>query len=838
MKNVLAYVSLWLLYAGASVAQQPASITPLSGQSEKAPAWRYELQAIDSTDTRTPPDIETIDNAFDFGFGAAAPLDLPQTETHYSSARADIDSGDFPPHDLTELIVVAHFTSWTVHLSGSHRSVYTIVNLQIDSIVAGTDPHLLAGSTIPLGIPGGTVTLPGTGTVISYEIARHSFPCEPNTQYLMFLRDRPASLPYYEFAKAWKIDNEVISPTSHFDIDRASRGEKSHAGTSLASAINEIISTEPWAQMYMGGGYSEIIEVATSVDPFPLQESDRSVGVLLPRQMPIGPDSVVDLLRTDPSLNIQARAAEGVQADLSIRGTTFEQSLILVNGLRVNDPETGHLNLDIPLPLDAVTRIDILHGSGSTFYGSDAIGGAVNLLTSKPWNGLALVARTGAGNYGSLEQHLRASYGTRYFAEELTGSRDTSDGFIPDRNYSSNALASESWLKWKPGTTDILLAASDRPYGANLFYGPYDSWERTKGWLATIQQELGRKTAASFGYRRHSDLFVLFADQPAIYENNHITTSYESALRRVDRLHGNTMLSYGLEVAGDAIHSNSLGQHARNQGAGYANLSMSSLGRFSLSIGAREEVLSGQGSVFSPNVAGGFTLTRTIRLRASVGHGFRQPTYVDLYYSDPTTIGNPALKPESSWSYEGGLDWKPANGRIALTAAGFRMQQKNAIDYSKQQLATAALTVAEKWQAVNVPSLNLTGAETSVHLRLTSTQQLQLSYTAVQAGPPPPGLISEYAYNYAAQNAIFGWTGQLPGAWGRQVTAHTQVNIVQKTGQTAYPLWDITAARNTGSIRPYLRLLNLSNTGYQEIPQVPMQGRTIMGGMELNWAKR
>ena len=575
------------------------------------------------------------------------------------------------------------------------------------------------------------------------------------------------------------------------------------------------------------------IQVTTTVEPLPFAESDRSVEELLPRAAPAGTDSVVDLLRADPSLNLQARAGEGVQADLAIRGTTFEQSLVLVNGLRVNDPETGHLNLDIPVPLDAVTRVDILHGSGSTFYGSDAIGGAVNLLTGEPAPGLSVVARSGAGNFGSLEDHLRAAYSAGPFATQLTGSRDTSDGFAYDRNYASNALASESWLKTKPGATDILLAASDRPYGANNFYGDYPEWERTKAWLGSIQQQLGPRTAASFGYVRHTDEFVLFVDQPALYENNHVTSSYEGAVRRADELGRNTTLAYGLEESGDTIHSNSLGVHARNQGAGYANLSLRSLGRFSLSIGAREEVLSSQGSVFSPSAAAAFTLTRTIRLRASAGHGFRQPTYVDLYYADPATIGNPNLKPESSWSYEGGADWTPSNGRLTFTAVGFRLNQTNAIDYSRQQLATAALTAAEPWQAVNVPTLDISGAETSLRIRLSSTQQLQLSFTANHSANLPANYISEYAFNYAAQNAIFAYTGSFG-----QVTAHTQVNIVQKTTQTAYPLWDIDLARNAGAVRPYLRLLNLSNTGYTEIPGVPMQGRTIMGGMQLNWRGR
>jgi iron complex outermembrane receptor protein len=579
----------------------------------------------------------------------------------------------------------------------------------------------------------------------------------------------------------------------------------------------------------------------------PLAESNRSVLVIQPREALPGTDSVVDLLRTDPSLNLQARAGEGVQADLSIRGTTFEQSLVLVNGLRVDDPETGHLNLDIPVPLDAITRVDVLHGSGSTFYGSDAIGGAVNLLTEAPGAGFSVVARSGAGNYGSLEEHLRASYSAGPFAEQLTGSRDTSDGFIADRNYSSNALASESWLKSGLGTTDVLLAASDRPYGANQFYGPYNSWERTKAWLASMQQQLGKKTAASFGYLRHSDMFVLLQGLPAIYENNHVTTSYEGALRRADELGRNTTLAYGLEESGDSIHSfnfsenssggevlsNALGVHARNQGAGYANLSMSALGRFSLSIGAREEVLSGGYSVFSPSAAAAYTLSKTIRLRGSAGHGFRLPTYTDLYYSDPATVGNPNLKPESSWSYEGGLEWKPANARLTFTAVGFRLQETNAIDYSKLLPLPLPPATAEPWQAVNVPTLDISGAEASVRVRLSATQRLDLSYTAALSGNLPANYLSEYAFNYAAQNAVFGWTGQY-----KQLSAHTQVNVVQKTTQTAYPLWDVSLARNTGSIRPYLRLLNLSNTGYTEIVGVPMQGRTVMGGMEWTWHGR
>jgi hypothetical protein len=181
------------------------------------------------------------------------------------------------------------------------------------------------------------------------------------------------------------------------------------------------------------------------------------------------------------------------------------------------------------------------------------------------------------------------------------------------------------------------------------------------------------------------------------------------------------------------------------------------------------------------------------------------------------------------------MDWMPAHGRLTLSAVGFRIEEKDAIDYAKQQLATSTLTFAESWQAINVPNLNLTGAETSLQIGFKDSQQIQLSYTAVQAGRPPSELVSEYAYNYAAQNSIFRWNGQIPGRWSREFAGYTQVNVVQKTGHTAYPLWDSGIARNAGSLRPYLRFLNLSNTGYQGIQGVPLQGRTVMGGIEWVW---
>jgi outer membrane cobalamin receptor len=555
-------------------------------------------------------------------------------------------------------------------------------------------------------------------------------------------------------------------------------------------------------------------------------------------------NSPEDLLRLDPSINLQERAPGGVQADISIRGTTFEQTLILVDGLRINDPETGHLNLDIPLPLEAFSGIDVLHGSGSTFYGSDAIGGAVNLITQQPSHS-EVAMKLGGGTFNATEQHLRADWinASRGVlqAERLTASRDTSDGFFyqtpggayeNDRGYHANAAASDTFLSSAAGCTEVLLATSDRPYGANLFYGDYDSKERTKSWFGAVRQGLAHDVSADFAYGRHTDEFILLAAAPSVYENNHVATTWQSDLRQTSQLAPNIDLAYGLEADGESILSNSLGHHARNQGAGYVSLSAHTPTRLTLSVGAREQLNGGPTQVFSPSVAIGYRLSQGLRAHAAYGHGFRLPTYVDLYYADPATIGNPLLKPETSQSYEAGLDYTPtAHPHIHATATGFQLHQANAIDYVKP-----ASTPKAPWQALNIGRIDYTGAESTVSLAPTMSQHLDLGYTFIHTNPLQASILSEYAYNFAAQNASLSYTIVLH----HQLSARTQLGVIQKTTQSPYPLWSMNVARSTGAVRPYLTLDNLSNTTYFEVsgpPRVPMPGRSLLAGLLLIWPR-
>jgi iron complex outermembrane receptor protein len=599
----------------------------------------------------------------------------------------------------------------------------------------------------------------------------------------------------------------------------------------LAVALLAPVSARSQQQTPPPSPVASTVVVLGSPEPVTEGESARSVVLIDTKAYPLTMATPEDFLRTDSSVFLEDRGAGLVQSDISLRGGSFEQTMVLLNGLRVDDAQTSHHNMDLPVPLEAMSNIEVLHGAGSTLYGADALSGVVDFVTAAPTED-SLRLRAGVGSYGENEQGVLAGALGKNFghdwSEALSGQRAFSTGFMPDRDYRSENASSESRYATALGETDVLLAGSDQAFGANQFYGDYNSWERTKGWYSSIQQELGSKTQAAFGYRRHTDNFILLRDDPAYYANNHIDSSWEAVLRRKDTLAPGVALFSGLEEDGDEIDSNNLGEHARNQGAGYLDLDWRVAQRATLSAGLREEILSGGArSVLSPDLAGSLWVAHAFKLRAAGGYGFRLPTYTDLYYSDPTTDGNPNLKPESAWSGEGGVDWYGGN-KVTASLTVFYERQHDAIDYVRAN-------ASQKWQASNLTGVRFTGFESSVEWQPARNQSVRFSWTVLAGAQSAlDGLQSEYIFNYPVNNASADWTG----AVGKGIVLHNRVAVAQRYHQTAYPVWDVSAVRERGWLRPYLRMTNLSNTGYEEIEDVRNQGRAFVGGFEFVLAKR
>jgi iron complex outermembrane receptor protein len=565
----------------------------------------------------------------------------------------------------------------------------------------------------------------------------------------------------------------------------------------------------------------ETVVVTGTWAPIPLEEADRAIHVINTQDLHLISSTFFDLLQLDSSLDLMPRAPNGIQADLSIRGSSFGQTLILLDGLRLNDSQSGHHNLDLPLPLDAISQAQILRGTGSTFYGSDAVGGVVNFITRQPE---ASEIRLGValGNFGQNQERGVLAWVGGPLAEQFTFSRDFSTGFLPDRDYRDLSLASVTHWTNRLGATGLTFAMSDRPFGADQFYGNFPSWERTRGWYAALHQTLGKKTELDFSFRRHTDLFILFRYAPEIYTNRHALESYQAAARRSEELGRTMSLHYGVEGYHDGIDSSNLGNHDRTWGAGYLAFDARALRRFSFSAGLRDELYGGTKNQLSPSVSGGVWLSSKIKLRANVSRAFRLPSFTDLYYHDPANVGNPNLLPEKAWGGEAGLDFYPG-ARWTASATVFQRRERDVIDYVRY-------SPTDVWRATNFDRLRFTGIEATFRTMLARRNTIEVSYTGIHGAQNAlAGAISRYVFNYPIHEGIAQWQS----SWRHDLLTRVRVGALERFARDPYAVLDLYAAWAHGRVRPFFQLTNATNTIYQEIQGVQMPTRSVLGGLEF-----
>lgn len=583
----------------------------------------------------------------------------------------------------------------------------------------------------------------------------------------------------------------------------------------------------------------ENVIVTGTFAAIPETEVDRSVTVVeIPYEGALF-KNWVDAMQLAPWVDLQERTINDVSGDLSIRGSSFGQTLVLLNGLRMNDVQSNHHDMDLPLPTESIQRIEILRGAGSTLYGSDATAGSVNVITATPkYSDFRLGA--GVGNFGTNSQSGSASLLWKKFDQQIDAERDFSTGFRADRDYRSLTLFSGTGLETGLGRSLLMLGYGDKPFGADQFYGPFDSWERTKSWFAGLKQDLGTKTEFDFGFRRHTDKFVLFRNQPSIYENNHIDKSWQTGVRRRETISQTSALFYGAEGIHESLTSNNLGVHDRSRGALYVDYDVRAMRRFSFSAGVREEIFKASHGEFSPTVSAGVWLKSGLKLKGSASQAFRLPSFTELDYHDPANFGNSRLGPEKAWDYEGGLLWNP-NRRLTSEITVFERRDQDIIDYVLRtcsaipadelpQGASCSSQLPTIFHAENLQHLNFIGVETSVELQLPREGHLQIAYTALHGAQQSlNGLQTKYAFNYPVNDGGIGWDGRLP----RNLIARTRVGVVDRYSHDPYPLWDAALAREFHHVAAHLVLSNITDTQYAEIPGVVMPGRNLVFGLDF-----
>ncbi len=580
--------------------------------------------------------------------------------------------------------------------------------------------------------------------------------------------------------------------------------------------------------------------------------------------------SIEELLQTIAGVDVRQRGAMGVQSDVSIRGGTFEQTLVLVDGIKMMDAQTGHHNFNVPLVLDDIERIEVLKGPASRQYGPNAFSGAINILTRKHKETFARLQAMG-GQYGLWELSLSASapvqLGETRIGNRFSVSRRKADGSpsLDSLNNAGSRTNTDFDILTVSGNADVsngeafsLEAGAsyiEKKFGANSFYSVRfpTQYEETKTLLTHLTAKINGAVplTARVYWRRNTDYFILRRENPSFYRNNHESNTYGAEAQAiVHSVLGATVI--GGEAALDTLQSSNLGARQRTRLSLFAEHQWKPLENFTVEFGATalwnrttlptvsriDNRTDSTAWIFnlSPSVDIGWQVNETIALRASVGQSFRVPTYTDLYYRDPSNIGNSSLVPETAWTYELGaslhlpFDWVT----FQTTAAFFQRNASQLIDFVR-------LSANAPWTAQNISSAVTNGVDLHSSLLFTphsntlSLERVQASYTFIDARfSTETGLQSKYVLDNLHHHGVIA----VDLLWLNTVRNQWRIRYEERLGFTGNTFVDARAGATIGAFEVYAEVSNLFNNTPNDLSIVglPIVGRWMRLGAACNLA--
>ena len=553
----------------------------------------------------------------------------------------------------------------------------------------------------------------------------------------------------------------------------------------------------------------EVVVSSPRLD-IPFSENSKSVTIITAEQIAATPvTSFADLLRFQAGLDIRRQGVEGAQADVYLRGGTFDQVLLLIDGIRVDDPQTGHHTLNSALPLEVIERVEIVKGPSARIYGQNAFTGAINIVTKRAAeNKTTLYERRGSYNTNQLGiTHQLANDNSQHIAH---ASYNSSDGYRYNTDFRNLHFFTHSSF----GTTQkykLITMFNERKFGANGFYGvtsAEDQYEETQSSLVALTTSVASKNTSftpRIFWKRGQDEYIYIRNNPGVYRNVHINNKIGVSLdTKIAHTNGNRT-GFGAELSTVAIQSNNLGQHSRT----IAHLFFEhriSLNRLSLTPGFALSHFSDVDTFFYPGLDIGYALNNASKLTFNTGYTYRVPTYNDLYYNGPQAIGNANLKPEKALSYE--LAYRHASSNWSIEAALFQRNSENLIDYVE-------VTPGDpKWLASNAQEVSTFGGEFISSFAFDigkHQQQLTLSYAYVKDDYTKT-VVSRYALNALKHNVNIQLLKKFTSRW----SSSTSYRYAARALGGNYQVVNAQLAYTTGDWGIQLQGRNLFNADYVE----------------------
>lgn len=635
-----------------------------------------------------------------------------------------------------------------------------------------------------------------------------------------------------------------------------------HAAT---AAPVERIYTETTTDSIPLTELDEVVVTASKVS-LPLNLAAKQVTVISRQEIERAPvHSIEDLLNYVAGVDVMQRGPHGVQADISLRSGSFDQTAILLNGVNLTNPHTGHYSFDIPFNLSDIERIEIVQGPSSLVYGAGAFSGGVNIITRKDMDSNGF-AKLEGGMHGLFGAEARGAYKAKYSSHSLSAGYKHSDGYIANSDYNIVNLLWQSRFDINGSNLDVMAGLNDKKQGANTFYSAAhpNQYDDTQGIFASIRGETGNrlKFIPHLYWSRHYDEFQLYRDGtpdiPATYKGHNYHRSDVFGMNlNMQYTSRWGITSFGGELRNEGIMSSVLGKPMEETIGKYTHSdSRTNISYFLEHNFIFDRVTFSAGGLLNHNTAvvdkfnlypalnASYRPSEPLKLYASWNKATRMPTFTDLYYTRDTHIGNSDLEAESSEAFEVGL--KYTHPIIRGSIAAFYTKGRNMIDWVK--------SVPEaKWESRNHTKINTKGVETSVGLDLKewfgASQPLRsfsIGYMYLDLNMVESELISNYTLNPlrhkftaalhhdVVKNLTLSWNfrwQERSGSYVEYVNLQpgTQVNF------KPFSILDVKANYKLRRVTLFVNANNIFNTTHVDFGNIPQPGFWLSGGATVQF---
>jgi len=492
-------------------------------------------------------------------------------------------------------------------------------------------------------------------------------------------------------------------------------------------------------------------------------------------------ESVQDIFNYVSQIDLRQRGNNDVQSDLSIRGGSFDQVLVMLNGVNITSPQTGHHNLDLPISFDQIERVEVLNGAGSQSYGANAYSGAINIITRNSHKN-EVVLKAVAGDFGLVNLGASVNFVGKKLGQFLALNHDASSGYMENTDFARTSLFYNGKYQFRKSFIEWQLSGAQKAFGSQSFYtAKYpNQFETTKSALASIKfQSYGKiSTNSNVYWSMHADQFELFRDYesaPSWYNNPnyHLTNVAGGNAKAVYRSrYGKTTM--GLDIRYEHIASNVLGKSIGDtiytvfdKEAFYTKKDARTNAAVSLEQNLKFKGFNIVGALtfntnsaysnnfaFYPGIDISYRFQQNWEFSASFNKSMRLPTFTDLYYAGPANIGNTDLLPEEALNLDFGAVFKKGITKIALTS--FNSMGSNSIDWVRK-------SDTQKWQPMNITQVRTNGVDAMLKFDLGKLynrkfviQYLSLQYTFINKSATTNDYESRYVMDYLRQKMVLG----------------------------------------------------------------------------------